>query len=495
MLDFTQTLETSAPLSVNQVCEPASKTKLVCTAGPACCTADQIRHMLQLGTNVFRLNFSHADHQWHSKTTEIIRAQADDLGLPIAIMQDLCGPKIRVSWVKNDQILTSPGDLLRITSDQQTGPLALACDFSTTYAPLLSDVDEGDSILVNDGRIELIVESKGTDVVETRVRRGGIITSGKGLNLRGVHLSTPSITTKDWRDLEWGIEHEVDYVALSFVRHPNDIVTLRAKLDEAGSPAHIIAKIERPEAIEHIDQIVELADGLMVARGDLGLETDLAEVPILQKQLIARCRRAAKPVITATQMLDSMVNESTPTRAEVSDIANAIFDGSDAIMLSNETAAGHFPFKAIEIAQRIAQVTEVEYHRVSHVKRRRGATESSSGAVAESAVLCATGTKAHAIVVYTRSGHAARMMTRYRLPMPIFAVTNCQATYRQLNLSYGVQPFFMPEMHTPAQLLAELDGLTLSLNWGEPDDTLVVVSDLAGQNDDLDTLHIHRVGP
>jgi pyruvate kinase len=358
---------------------------------------------------------------------------------------------------------------------------------------LLTDVKPGSTLLLDDGRIKLVVTEKLPSVVVARVERGGAICPGKGMNLPGVSLSTECMTAKDWHDLEWGIAHDVDFIALSFVRHPDDLVAVRTRLDDSGSHAQLIAKIERPEAMDHIVDILELADGLMIARGDLGLETDLADVPRLQKRLIERCRQAAKPVITATQMLESMVHDATPTRAEVSDVANAIYDGSDAIMLSGETAQGRFPEQAVDVLHKVALVTEADMADRPATVRRRPATESTVEAIVEAAAVAAVGMGARRVVVYSQTGATARLMSRHRLPMPVVTVTNSQRTYRQLSLSFGVEPVYLPHIVDLPRLLADMDQLVLARNWGAVGDTLVVISALDGRDGNTDTLHIHHV--
>ena len=473
------------------------KTKLVCTVGPATCDAENLGRLIAAGANVLRLNFSFSDHAWHSRVIGDIRKIAVQMQLPVAVMQDLCGPKIRLSYVDAVAAEVVKGDTLRITTDQHRAELGpddtIDFDISTTYASLVDDVTTGDTILINEGRIELTVLEKHPGLVVTTVRRGGPISTGKGLNLPGVSLSAEAVTRKDWEDLQWGIDHGVDFIALSFVRRPEDLIGVRGRLDESGSSAQLIAKIERPEAIEHLEQILPLADGLMVARGDLGLETDLAQVPRLQKRLIERCRQASKPVITATQMLESMITSSTPTRAEVSDVANAIYDGSDAIMLSAETATGRHPEAAVRVLRHVARVTEADLATRPELRRRHGLAATSTEAIVEGAAMTALGLDANSIVVYTQSGATARLLGRSRLPMPIIAVTNSESTYRQLNLSFGVHPVFAPDVMTFSELLEKIDDLILGDELGVEGDTLVVVSALDGRDGHTDTLHVHRV--
>jgi pyruvate kinase len=472
-------------------------TKIVATVGPACASVEKLRALMLAGVNVFRLNFSHSEHAWHERMLVMIRATAAELKLPIAVLQDLCGPKIRLSRVPHENYTVAEGDVVRITTEDRLrshGEGAIEFDIASTYSELIRDVEPGRRLLLDDGRIELLVEEKLAHTLVTRVTRGGVINRGKGLNMPGSELSTECVTEKDWRDLEWGIKHGVDYVALSFVRRPEDLVGVRTRLDDAGSDALLIAKIERPEAINHVHQILELADGLMVARGDLGLETDLARVPLLQKSLIELCRRVGKPVITATQVLESMVNEATPTRAEVSDIANAIYDGTDAIMLSAETATGKFPEAVVAVIDRVARATESHLDPQTAVNRRRQATSSGiSTAICDGAVATALNLDARRVVVYSHSGHTARLLSRSRLPMNIVAVTNSDTTYRQLALSYGVSPVYLPEVTNLPQLLIEMDRLVVQEAWGTPGDNLVIVSSLDGRDGQIDTLHVHCV--
>ena len=481
----------SSEVTDSSVRAKSRNSKIVCTLGPACNTPDSIRRVLKAGARIFRFNFSHGTHESHTETLQHLRSEAFKLNVPIAIMQDLCGPKIRISYVRGDLLETEENQRLQITTQVRLERLESEVDLATTYEPLMDDVQIGDALLINDGRVELVVEGKQKESLTCRVRRAGSITLGKGLNMPGVALSTPSITAKDWSDLEWGVIHQVDFVALSFVRHPDDLLQIHRFLDERDCLAKVISKIERPEAIERIHEIIQHSDGLMVARGDLGLETDFAEVPILQKKLIELCRYHAKPVITATQMLDSMVSQPTPTRAEVSDVANAILDGSDAIMLSNETAAGQYPVEAVQVLDRIGRSSEggLKTESISHWTHDL----SDAAALTEAAARMALRMNAKRIVVYTQTGNTARLMARYRLQTPIIAVTSSPEVQRQLVLSYGVRPFLIPEIQDMTQLLQKMNELALELHWGQHGDQLVVVSGLGGQYGYVDTLHVHRV--
>ena len=473
----------AAPAVDRHANEARRKTKIVCTAGPASCERAQFAALIAAGADVFRLNFSHADHAWHEQTFQAIRQAERQIGRPVAVMQDLCGPKIRVSRVAREEFAAGEGERVRLTTEAN-----LAAGHAVDY-----DVASSYAALLDDGRVELVVEMHTPQMAVTRVVRGGPITVGKGINLPGVELSTPSVTAKDWEDIDWALGHDVDLIALSFVRHPDDLSAVRRRLDEADSRIRLVAKIERPEAITHISEIIAAADGLMVARGDLGLETDLARVPLLQKHLIEKSRRNCKPVITATQMLDSMIHHATPTRAEVSDVANAIYDGSDAIMLSGETATGRFPVRAVQVLDRVARVAEMDLDSRRHEPRRERRQFTPVAAIVEGAVAAALSLAARRVVVYSQSGSTARQLARYRLPMPVTTVTNDATTCRQLCLSYGVEPIHRPDVTDMPQLLAEIDQLAIDQHWGAAGDRLVVVSALDGRAGNTDTMHVHEI--
>lgn len=493
---FEKVTEEPSSLIADPSAKALRKTKILCTIGPATDTEQAILALLTAGANAFRLNFSHGDHASHKRTLDLIRRVAGEQKRPVAIIQDLCGPKIRVSALVRDPLQIDTDQVVRITTDrhrEHTHATNFEYDIASTYANLLDDVKPGDPILLDDGRIELKVEEIRDNVIWARAVHGGPLVKGKGMNLPGVSLSTDSVTTKDFEDLRWGIEQEVDYVALSFVRTPADLVEVSKRLEDAKSSIRVIAKIERPEAIEHIEGILGLADGLMVARGDLGVETDLARVPVVQKALIERCRNMGKPVILATQVLESMIKDSTPTRAEVSDVANAIYDGTDCIMLSAETAVGSYPREAVAMLDRVAKVTEPELDRHRGAMLHRGSVNTGPAAIVEGAITTALGLGAVRVVVYTRSGLTARLIARIRLPMPVVAFTNALSTYHQLCLSYGTQPVYRPDIENLPQLLEELDQHTAEEGWGREGELVVVVSSWAGQQGNIDTLHIHRL--
>lgn len=474
------------------------KTKIVCTAGPACHTVEQLREVIEAGANVIRLNFSHGDHASHTETLRNVRTVAEELSRPLAILQDLCGPKIRIGELRDGGFDAKSGDRLTITTDAYLERLgedrsSFVFDVSSTYEGLLDDVAVGNTILLDDGRVELRVEAKEAGRLITEVVRGGDVLPKKGINLPGVELSTEAVTPKDLVDLEWGIDHNVDYVALSFVRRADDLMPVLKRIDEAGSSIALVAKIERPEAVENAEAILRVADGLMVARGDLGVETGLVRVPLIQKSLIDRCRRAGKPVITATQVLESMVTDSTPTRAEVSDIANAIYDNTDAIMLSAETATGVGPAQAVSMLDCVAVATEEHIEATEGSFERRRGARTVAEALAEGAAHAADDMGAKRIVVYTRSGMTARLMAKHRPKTPVIAVTNIESTYRQLGLSYGVYPEYLPKVSNFQELLDAIDALAPERGWAKPGETLVVIAALTGLSGTTDTLHVHTL--
>ncbi|MFC1824507.1 pyruvate kinase [Thermodesulfobacteriota bacterium] len=413
------------------------KTKIICTIGPVTSSADRIKELILAGMDVARLNFSHGDHDSHRDIIRTIRRLCKELGKEVGILQDLRGPKIRIGrlpvpeWaLQTDEIVfLSPRD----SFNQKTIPV--------DYPYLMDDVSSGDRILLADGRVELIIEEKHSDRLKARVLVGGVIHSHKGVNLPSSPLRIPAFTEKDQADLALGLEEEVDFVALSFVRHEKDLEPLREMLLRSENPPLLIAKIEKPQAIERFEQILEVVDGVMVARGDLGVEMPLEEVPIIQKRIIQMARLSVKPVITATQMLASMVNSPRPTRAEAADVANAVLDGTDALMLSEETAIGDYPIATVRIMDRIAKAAE------PHLREHPLADETLSekpmvteSAIARSACRMAEDLHAAAIVAGTTSGSTARLVARFRPSCPVLGLTPNRRTERQLSLSWGVIP-------------------------------------------------------
>ncbi|MHB1222841.1 MAG: pyruvate kinase [Gemmatimonadaceae bacterium] len=412
------------------------RTKIVCTLGPASSSPEAIRSLIEAGLDVARINFSHGTHEQHASTIAIVRAIALELGRPVAVLGDLQGPRIRIGDLPAPLMLQQGQDLVLCTEGEE-GP----GEVPVTY-PLAADVHVGDRILVNDGLIELVVLDVAAPRVVARVVHGGQMGSHKGMNLPGVHVSAPSITEKDHADIAFAIEQDVDYLALSFVRRADDIAELRAMLPKG---LLIVAKIEKDNALENIDEILQATDAVMVARGDLGVELPFEQVPYAQKRIIQLAMHAGRPVITATQMLESMVTHPRPTRAEASDVANAILDGTDAVMLSAETAAGAFPRLAVQAMRRI--ITEIEQHPIPWLRDERRPL--SGIASTEETIAAATATAVQmlgtpVVVVFTKSGFSARVVAARRPGVPILALTDVPRTYRQLALVWGLIPALVP---------------------------------------------------
>ena len=419
---------------------PRSKAKIVCTLGPATRSVETIAALIQAGMDVVRLNFSHGTQEDHLLTLHNARQAAKATGMELTILQDLQGPKIRIGDLSVPSIELKAGEQFTITTDPLVGDRGRV---STTYRNLTQDVRQGDSILLDDGKIRLkAVRVKGNDV-QCSVEVGGTLSAHKGINLPGVAVSMPSLTEKDRRDLEFGLKQGVDYVALSFVRTSGDIRELRevmTGLTDKGQVPPIIAKIEKPQGVSGIDQIIGEADGIMIARGDLGVEMPPEDVPVLQKMIIRKCNQAGKPVIVATQMLESMISKPTPTRAEASDVANAVLDGGDAVMLSGETSVGKYPLEAVQIMDKIIRKAEAGYAGGIRVTERSHASvENRLDALGRAACVLAEQMNAAAIVAVTRSGQTAKVISRYRPRPRIIAITDRPGILRRLNLFWGVQ--------------------------------------------------------
>ncbi len=416
------------------------RTKIVCTIGPTSRAPEMLTRLMQAGMNVARLNFSHGTAEFHAENIQCIRETAAALAKPVAILGDLQGPKLRVGIMQEDGIPLTVGEPVVLTTESITG---VPGRVPVQYEKLPEVVEAGDRILIDDGLLDLVVTAVSGNEITTRVITGGILSSNKGLNLPRAALSIPAITDKDREDLRFAIEQGIDWIALSFVRTAQEVWDLKQAIRELSAFGHqtpVVAKIEKPEAIDNIDEIIAAVDGIMVARGDLGIEISPEAVPMLQKMIIQKCNAAGKPVITATQMLDSMIRNPRPTRAEASDVANAILDGSDAIMLSGETASGKYPLEAVQTMMRIACEVETQSlgRRVQLSPNRTGRTFAE--AVAHASVETALDLSARAIVTPTTSGSTARIISRFRPPCPIVAVTPNPFTQRELVLFWGVYP-------------------------------------------------------
>lgn len=448
------------------------KTKIVCTIGPATETVEKLTALTEAGMNVMRLNFSHGDFAEHQQRVNNMRQVMQKTGKTVAILQDLGGPKIRIGDFENGVVTLKEGQAFTLTTDKIVGNEKRV---SVNYPLLPKEVKVGGFILLHDGKKKLqITDIKGNDVI-TKVIVGGEIKSKRGVNLPGAYLSISSITEKDRKDLEFGLKNDADFIALSFVRRPADITELRDILNKAKSKAQIIAKIETPEALENIDEIVNLADGLMVARGDLAIEIPAEEVPMAQKLLIQKCNALGKPVITATQMLESMIKSPVPTRAEVSDVANAIIDGTDAIMLSEETTLGDFPVEAVKMMTRIAQKVEKDVYTVEHIAQYES-SHGVSDVLSEAAVRVCHEVEAKFIVALTGSGHTARMVSRYRPAERIIALTVNDTTAQQLALTFGCYPVVVPKFTTVDEIMTLVRKTALKNKLGVKGDKVVIAA-------------------
>ena len=419
-----------------------NKTKIVATVGPASRTKEVLTDLVKAGADVFRLNFSHGTHDDHLKTIKLIQEINEELGTHIATLQDLQGPKIRTNMIKNGEVMLEEGQKLIITTRDLEGDNKI---ISTTYQNLPNDVNIGDTILIDDGKLELKVEGCEHDEVICRVIHGGPLKSRKGINLPDTNVSAPSLTEKDEEDLKFGLEQEVDWVALSFVRTADDIYNLKEKIRAAGKKTMVIAKIEKPEALKNIDAIIEATDGIMVARGDLGVEIAMEDVPMAQKRLVTKCNRAGKPVIIATQMLESMIDHPRPTRAEANDVANAVLDGSDAVMLSAESASGSYPVLAVKAMQRIIKsIEETSEHAVYHKFYEDGEDSLTrlNDKLVRAACRLGMSVNAKAIVGMTKSGYTGFRLAGHRPRAHIFIFTDKKWLLRTMNLVWGIRGFY-----------------------------------------------------
>lgn len=416
------------------------RTKIVATLGPATSDDQHVAALIDAGVDVFRLNFSHGEHSIHEANVKRIRAIAAERGRPVGVLQDLQGPKIRTGRFTEGKVTLVPGALFTLSCGDDT--LGDVTRVGVTYAGLCGDVKSGDTLLLDDGRLALrIVDVTGTDIV-TEVVTGGVLSNNKGINIPDADLSIPALTDKDVVDLRFGAELGVDWVAMSFVRSRDDLLLARHYMARAGSTAKLMAKVEKPGAVERFTEILREVDGVMVARGDLGVEMPPERVPQIQKRLIRECLEAGKPVVTATQMLESMIANATPTRAESSDVANAIYDGTDAVMLSGETAVGAYPLEAVQMMDRIARAVERDPQYVELMREHApDPDETTADAVSSGAVQISNALGASLLVSFTSSGTTAARVARYRPTAPILAITPSERVYRQLTISWGVIPF------------------------------------------------------
>ncbi|HEX4977270.1 MAG TPA: pyruvate kinase [Nocardioides sp.] len=466
------------------------RAKIVCTLGPATATPERIRALVDAGMDVARLNMSHGTHADHERAYAMVRKASDESGHAIGIFADLQGPKIRLGKVGAGKVRLEDGADFTITTREVPGD-AEVC--STTYDGLPGDVSAGDEVLIDDGNVRLEVTAVDGQDVHTRVVVGGTISDHKGINLPGVAVSVPALSEKDKEDLRWALRQTVDFVALSFVRSADDVEDVRAVMREEGVFLPVIAKIEKPQAIENIEEIVDAFDGFMVARGDLGVECPLENVPFLQKQVIDVARRHAKPVIVATQMLESMISSPRPTRAEASDVANAVLDGADAVMLSGETSVGEWPVETVETMAKIVESTE--QHGLSRMTAIDWQPRTRGGVIAKAAAEVAERVGAKYLVAFTQSGDSARRLSRYRGPIPMLAFTPVDAVRSQLALSWGVETFKAPEVEHTDEMVRQVDEHLLRVNRIREGELVVIIAGSPpGIPGSTNALRIHRMG-
>ena len=450
------------------------KTKIVGTIGPASSSSQMLEKLARAGMNVARLNFSYGTHEEHAKSIQAIRDVSARLGIPLAILQDLPGPKVRTGRLDKKEVWLKEGEDFSLTSKPIIGNEHRV---SVNFPTFLNDLNPDDTVYLNDGAIQLEVISTTGIEAKCKVAVGGLLTMNRGINVPGVKLSIPSITSKDLVDLAFGLEQSVDFVAISFVRESSDVLRVKQFLQEKGADVPLIAKVEKHEAVDDIDNIIAEADGIMVARGDLGVEMPLKQVPTVQKEIIRKCNQVGKPVIVATQMLESMINSIRPTRAEVSDVANAIFDGADAVMLSGETAIGRYPVETVTMMAHIA--TEVEktlpYKRILLEKGERVIPQTDD-AISYAACHMSQQLGAACIVAYTSSGSTALRVSKYRPEAPILAITPNTNVARRLILSWGVNPHSAPELVSVDDIFHEAAQLSLKTGMARSGELVVITA-------------------
>ena len=462
----------------------------MCTLGPATSSPERLTELVSAGMDVARLNMSHGDHSDHEQNLASVRRAAEEVGRPVAVLADLQGPKIRLGRFASGEETLVEGALFTITTEECEGT-AERC--STTYDGLPGDVTPGDRILIDDGRLMVeAVEVTDTDVL-TRVVVGGPVSNNKGINLPGVAVSVPAMSEKDIDDLRWALRHGADLIALSFVRSAKDAEAVHRVMDEEGRTVPIVAKIEKPQAVENLDEIIDAFDAFMVARGDLGVELPLEDVPLVQKRIVTAARRWAKPVIVATQMLESMISAPRPTRAEASDVANAILDGADAVMLSGETSVGQYPIQAVETMARIVDTTEE--HGLSQIEHIDWDPHTTSGVITKAAVEIAEGTEARYLVAFTQSGDSARRLSRMRSRIPMIAFTPLESTRQELVLSWGVETFLVPQVDHTDAMIRQVDQALVELGRvSEGERVVIVAGSPPGVAGTTNMVRVRRIG-
>ncbi len=469
----------------------SKKTKIVCTIGPASSDENVLMKLIEAGMDIARMNFSHSTHAEHKKVFDTIRFCEQRAGRPIGILADLQGPKIRTGKMKDGQIEIGTGDKLWINTLPDY--IGTREEISTVYSNFVKDVEIGHKVLIDDGKIVLKVIDKTNEKALLETIVGGKIKNNKGINLPGTAVSAPALTEKDIEDLQFAISLGVDYIALSFVRKAEDLIITRSFMKDTF--AGLIAKIERPEAIANIDDIIENSDGIMIARGDMGVEMETEHVPILQKQLIRKMNLVGKPVITATQMLESMIENPRPTRAEASDVANAVLDGTDAVMLSAESASGMYPVESVTIMSKIVKEAETIAARLEYYRRQDKMNDDSErAALGNAAEQIARQIKAKAIVNFTRSGFSARVAAQFRPEVPIYAFTPFLMTARKMNLHRGVYPFMIPIVDKFQDMVIHMNEKLKELNLLNSGDKVVILSGSPGGTaNSVDFVQIYKI--
>jgi pyruvate kinase len=462
----------------------------VCTLGPATSSEERIRELVEAGMDVARLNLSHGTYAEHEEIYRRVRAAADASGHGVGVFVDLQGPKIRLGHFKEGSTRITTGQSFTITTRELDGNNEIA---STTYQGLPGDVGPGDQILIDDGKVRLrVTEVHGTDV-HTQVVTGGRISDHKGINLPGVPVSVPAMSEKDIEDLRWGLHLTVDFIALSFVRSAKDVEDVRKVMLEEGVLLPVIAKIEKPQAIDNLDEIIKAFDGFMVARGDLGVECPLEDVPFLQKRVVEKARRNAKPVIVATQMLESMISNPAPTRAEASDVANAVLDGADAVMLSGETSVGEYPIETVRTMARI--ISSTEDHELHHMAAIDWQPKTRGGVIAKAAAEVAERVGAKYLVAFTQSGDSARRLARYRGKIQVLAFTPEPIVRSQLSLTWGVETFLTAQVQHTDEMVRQVDEQLLRIGRVDEGDLVVIIAGAPpGIPGSTNALRIHRMG-
>lgn len=466
------------------------RAKIVCTLGPAVESIGKITELIDAGMNMARLNLSHGSHDEHQKRLDLVRAAAKKANKAVAILVDLQGPKIRLGKFSSGPHELSRGETFTITTDDIAGTKDKV---STTYKGLPGDCKAGDVIMIDDGKVSVqVVQVKGSDVI-TKVIQPGMVSNNKGINLPGVAVSLPALSEKDIADLRWGLKAGIDFIALSFVRNATDIKDIHKIMDEAGVKVPVIAKIEKPQAVENLQEIVDAFDGIMVARGDLGVELPIEDVPMVQKRCITMARESAKPVIVATQMLDSMISNSQPTRAEATDCANAVLDGADALMLSGETSVGDFPIDAVKVMARIIERTEeVALDQIPPLKHLPA---TKAGAITKAATEVGLTVGAKYLVAFTQSGDSARRMSRLRSPIPMLALTPEIGTYNRLALSWGVESLLTASVNHTDEMVMQVDTILIESKRVKISDlVLIVAGSPPGIPGSINAMRVHKIG-